>query len=235
MNDDTLILYYYGDGLTERERRDVAAALEADATLAARFAALCRELGDWRGLPPAAAPDDLRRRLHESVDIHAREANARPVARRLRQRGFRLPAFAWGAAVAAALAIGIGIGIGLRIGGEAPPVAVAAGDPFLRGMQVYLADTRREIDALATSPAGDRTQLILQIIDQNRLYERTARQNGAADLARVLRAFEPVLVRLAAGDTAPEDAEALRAQLAFELNVMLTKLAAGPSKETTTT
>ena len=233
MNDDTLILYYYGDGLSDRERLDVEAALAADAALAARYAALCRDLGGWRELPAAPAPEDLRRRLHESVDSFVRQAGVRPASGRPRQRGFRLHSFAWAAAVAAALAIGIGIG--LRIGGEAPPVTVAAGDPFLRGMQVYLADTRREIDALAASPAGDRTRLILQIVDQNRLYERTARQNGSADLARVLRAFEPVLLRLAAGDTAPEDAAALRAQLAFELDVMLTKLAAGPSKDTTTT
>ena len=51
----------------------------------------------------------------------------------------------------------------------------------------------------------------------------------------MLRAFEPILLRLAADDIAPEDAEALRAQLAFELNVMLTKLSRKPSKETQTT
>jgi hypothetical protein len=51
----------------------------------------------------------------------------------------------------------------------------------------------------------------------------------------VLRAFEPILLRLAATDIAPEDAEALRAQLAFELKIMLTKLERGSSKETHTT
>ena len=44
-----------------------------------------------------------------------------------------------------------------------------------------------------------------------------------------------ILLQLAATDTAPEDAEALRAQLAFELNVMLTKLAHESSDETHST
>ena len=74
----------------------------------------------------------------------------------------------------------------------------------------------------------------MQIINQNRLFERAAEQNDADDLARVLRAFEPVLVRLAEEDLSDADAEALRAKLAFELNVMLTKLSRDASNETDT-
>ena len=73
--------------------------------------------------------------------------------------------------------------------------------------------------------------LVLRIIEQNRMFEIAAEHNNAPNLARVLRAFEPILLQLAANDLAPEDAEALRAQLAFELNVMLTKLASQPSDE----
>jgi hypothetical protein len=62
------------------------------------------------------------------------------------------------------------------------------------------------------------------LIEQNRLFEKAAAQNNSPKLVRVLRAFEPILVQLASDDIAPEDAEALRAQLAFELNVMLTKM-----------
>jgi hypothetical protein len=46
----------------------------------------------------------------------------------------------------------------------------------------------------------------------------------------VLRAFEPILLQLSEQDIAPEDAEALRAQLAFELQVMLTKLSRDASE-----
>ena len=66
--------------------------------------------------------------------------------------------------------------------------------------------------------------LVLHIIEQNRLFETPLPTTTAPKLARVLRAFEPILLQLAAEDLEPADAEALLSQLAFELNVMLTKL-----------
>ena len=78
-------------------------------------------------------------------------------------------------------------------------------------------------------------RLILHIVDQNRLFEQAAVNNDSQDLARVLRAFEPILLQLAADDVTPQRAEYLRAQLAFELNVMLTKLARDASDQTHTT
>ena len=51
----------------------------------------------------------------------------------------------------------------------------------------------------------------------------------------MLRAFEPILLQLAADDLAPEKAEYLRAQLAFELGVVLTKLSHASSNEEQTT
>jgi hypothetical protein len=77
--------------------------------------------------------------------------------------------------------------------------------------------------------------LVLRIIEQNRMFESAAANSDAPKLARVLRAFEPILLQLAANDLAPADAEALRAQLAFELNVMLTKLSAESSDDSHTT
>ena len=71
----------------------------------------------------------------------------------------------------------------------------------------------------------------MNIIEQNRLFERAAEQNDSANLARILRAFELVLLQLAAEDISAEDAEALRAKLLFELNVVLTKLARETSDE----
>ena len=60
-----------------------------------------------------------------------------------------------------------------------------------------------------TPQAADRNVLIRNIIEQNRLFELAAEQNDSANLARVLRAFELVLMQLAAEDISPEDAEAL--------------------------
>ena len=77
--------------------------------------------------------------------------------------------------------------------------------------------------------------MIMSLIEQNRRYEKLASQNASPDLARVLRAFEPILLRLAADDISAEDSELLRAKLGFELNVMLTKLTQEASENTQST
>jgi hypothetical protein len=149
-----------------------------------------------------------------------------------------------GAGVTAALAIGIGIGI-LVSRDEQPPIplnqdlvtdngvtnSTGRSSAFIRGLQVHLRESERGIGALPGSTDADRERLILNIIEQNRLFERAAEQNDSANLARVLRAFELVLVQLAAADVSPEDAEALRTKLLFELNVVLTKIARDTSDE----
>ena len=159
------------------------------------------------------------------------------------QQSWHPGSFFWGAAVTAALAIGIGIGFVLSGDNGVPtqgpmianlePSVKATPAAFTRGLAVHLRDSRQQIANLDDST--DRTMLVLQIIEQNRMFESAAKHNNAPKLARVLRAFEPVLLQLAASDIAPENAEALRAQLAFELNVMLTKLASESSDESHTT
>ena len=139
--------------------------------------------------------------------------------------------FFWGMAVTAALAIGVGIGFFVPGDNGAQSNVVPAA--FTRGLQVHLRDSRQQLSSLDQST--DSILLVLKIIEQNRLFETVAEQNDAPNLARVLRAFEPILLQLAATDIAPEDAEALRAKLAFELNVMLTKLANESSDETHST
>ncbi len=177
---------------------------------------------------------------HDAIDeAAALERGRQPRARQSWHPG----SFFWGVAVTAALAIGIGIGFVLSgnngVPAEQPLVvnldAGVATTPaaFTRGLAVHLRDSRRQIANLDDS--ADRTMLVVQIIEQNRMFEAAAKHNNAPKLARVLRAFEPILLQLAATDIAPENAEALRAQLAFELNVMLTKLATQSSDESHTT
>lgn len=227
MNEETLILYYYNDGLTDSERRDVETAINNDPEIAARFDELCRELNLMADADVPAVPKHTVDRWHTVIDDAARQA---PAPARLR-RGFFAPAsFAWGAALAAALVIGIA----LRPT-QVDPVIVdpsATTGAFARGVQVHFRDTYDELAAMPVDSSAERTALVLQIIEQNRMYERAADQNGADDVARVLRAFEPILVRMAAEDTAPEDIEVLREKLAFELNVMLTKLSRESSNRT---
>jgi hypothetical protein len=241
MNDDTLVLYYYNDGLSDRERRQVEAALNSDPAVAARYEALCRQLNDMVDPALHAVPAHTLQRWHDSIDRAAqmeRNRQQQPTP------SFSLPSFVWGAAITAALAIGIGIGVFFTSAGTNAPIAdfrVADLQPqdnataFTRGVKMYLRDTQQELSSMPVDAAADRTILVLQIVEQNRLFERAAKQNDSQSLARVLRAFEPILLRLAADDIAPEDAEALRAQLAFELNVMLTKLSRDASKDSQST
>jgi hypothetical protein len=244
MNDDTLILYYYNDGLTDRERRQVESAINTDARVAEQYEALCRQLDDMDEPDVQAVPPHTLQRWHDSIDRAAQQGR---ISQQKPSKPFNLFSIAWGAAVTAALAIGIGIGMYFSGGATStsiPVVEVANLDPsgntavpvaFTRGVIMYLQDTKQELAAMPVDTVADRTMLILQIIEQNRLFERAAEQNNSQSLARVLRAFEPILMRLAADDIAPQDAEALRAQLAFELNVMLTKLSRNTSNETVST
>lgn len=184
------------------------------------------------------APQHIVNQWHSAIDEAAaleRGRDHKPA------QGWHPTSFFWGVAVTAALAIGVGIGflvsgengndlvesptIAVNTTAQSPSVPVA----FTRGLQVHLRDSREQLANLGGQ--SDSTALILQIIRQNRMFESAADLNNAPKLARVLRAFEPILLQLAATDIAPEDAEALRAQLAFELNVMLTKLASESSED----
>ena len=240
MNDDTLLLYYYDDGLSVQERHDVEAAIVADESVRARYAELRLHLDVLDTGSDVAAPTHMVQRWHDSIDRVAQREHA---SARGKSSPFNAMSFFWGAAVTAALAVGIGIGVIMSGSPSVVELAptIAYVDPetsstvpsaFARGMQVHLRDTQQNIAALAGDTTGDRALLVMRIIQQNRLFGRAAEQNNSADLARVLRAFEPILLRLAADDIAPEDAAALRRQLAFELNVMLTKLERDTSKET---
>lgn len=241
MNDEQLILYYYADGLSTAERRQIEAALAADPTLQRRYDALRRELDGFGDAPLSTqfrAPEHLVARWHASIDRASqleRKAERRPA------RALHFASFGWGAAVTAALALGIGIGMYLSSRNDAdlsvnplPAIvevapSAAAADAFTRGLQAHFRDSRQNIGGLPVEDTESRRMLILHIVQQNRLFAREATENQSPELARVLRAFEPILVRLAAEDLAPEEAQRLQAQLVFELNVMLTKMNRTPS------
>jgi hypothetical protein len=144
--------------------------------------------------------------------------------------------FFLGIAVTAALAIGVGIGVlisndDMTLPVDAGVVTASAPNAFVRGLQVHLRESEQSLVTTPFSSTTDRTTMIMNIVEQNRLYEKVAEQNDSQNLARVLRAFELVLVQLASDDITPREAEALQAKLLFELNVVLTKLAREPSDE----
>lgn len=227
IDDDTLTLYLYDDGLSARERSSVEAALKSDPLLAGRFGRLQDDLRQF-DLPTAVEmPADMLQRLHDRVD--SLTGVPAPAAGR---PGFHPGSFFWGAALTAALVLGVFVGD--LMNDKSPDVVapyttdvgdayITTGSPFVRGLRVHLKNSERGLNGLSTGDA-DRSLLLMNILEQNRLFERAATENDAPDLARVLRAFELILVRLAAEDIAPEEADALRNKLLFELNVVLTKL-----------
>jgi len=221
MNEDTLILYYYNDGLSKRERQQVEVAINSDAAVAATYEELCQQLNGMSEPDTAAVPSHTVERWHDAIDRAARQEHVRAQSP---ARSFN----PWSAALA--------IGIGLNMTRVDPEIMAPASVPgaFTRGVQVHFRDTFQELSSLPADSTADRSMLALQIIEQNRLFERAAVQNDSQSLARVFRAFEPVLLQLAAEDISPEDAAALQAQLIFELNVMLTKLSRDVSNETDT-
>jgi hypothetical protein len=185
------------------------------------------------------APSHLKQRWHNAIDEAAALERGH---QREPEKSWHPTSFFWGMAVTAALALGISIGffVGDENGTvESPYVVSSQPQPdavpaaFTRGLQHHFRNSQLQLANLDGSE--DSALLVLRLIEQNRLFETAADHNNAPQLARVLRAFEPILLRLAATDIAPEDADALRAQLSFELNVMLTKLAKESSDETHTT
>jgi hypothetical protein len=242
ITDEILTLYYYGDGLTVAERVRVQHALEQDAGLRERYEQLRADLDSLLAAPPASARPDAIARWHDSIERAARFEHQRAAPS---GRAFHLPSFTWGAVVAAALVAGIGIGA-FFAGNTVMEPAIQDGiadnvmqpEPaspsatFARGLAVHLRESRQELAGLSAEAGSERAMLITHMLQQNRMFERAAAENGSQDIARVLRAFEPILVQLAADDISPEEAQALQTQLAFELNVVLTKFRRNASDET---
>lgn len=240
INEQTLTLYYYADELTEAQRAEVSAALEKDPDLARRYAQLRQDLDALGTAGSEPAPAAAISRWHQAIDAAA--DTRRPAAAGVRH--------GWWLLLPAAAALLAGIGIGLRVADQpipervvnAPPAqesysqngAGAPSAPLTRGLTDYMQRSRVQLASLADASPEKREQLISDIVEQNRLFERAAAGNGLADLARVLRAFDQILAELARQDTGTGDSDDRAAQLSFEYSAMLTKLSRQPSDITHT-
>ena len=229
MNDEKLMLYYYDDGLDAAERAAIQARLAADEVLRARFDKLRSEL-DALSQDDVPAPEALTHRLHDLVEQAARREQ-----RSTRRSRFDMTAFFMGAAVTAALVVGIGLGSLLDrpatpVGTEFVSIPPTSPDTLARGLRVHFTETRSQL----LDSDADRILVAGRIIEQNRVLGQLADDSGAHDLARILRAMEPVLVRLATEDLTPAEAAAMQQQLVFEMNVVLTKLTRQASDSTST-
>ncbi|MEL6303032.1 MAG: hypothetical protein AAFR07_15465 [Pseudomonadota bacterium] len=228
MNDDTLIRYYYDDAeLSQADRKALETDLQNDAELQERYTTLKLELDALKSAPPAKLSSDRLARFHATIDYAATIERQHPAEPK--RSSFHFLSFAWGSAVSLVLVAGVVIGLLIADRSPQPATGAAAtvadsSGAFNRGLQVHLARSNQTLAGLDPTGAAEREMMIRHIIQQNRFFEQAAESNGSNNLARVLRAIEPVLIELAREDLSEQEAAALQSKVQFELHVVLTKL-----------
>ncbi len=227
---ETLVLYYYNDGLSPDERRRVADRLNHDSVMRREYEQLCSSLDDIGSLDALHDGAGRRERLLGTIDQLARD-NDRPIHPAANSGGWLL-----GLALAATLVVGIAIGLRLDRSAEDPGTSVAAttssdSEPLARRVTNHLRSSQQSLLDITSRSDPERLLLVRDIVTRNRSFAEKARAQGDDQLARLLRAFEPLLLELAAGGASADDEALLRTQLLFELNVVLTKYGHETSNE----
>jgi hypothetical protein len=244
ISDEDLLLYYYRDGLEPDERARIGAALTAQPELARRLHALVARLDAAAALPEVDVPDATRQRWQQAL-TQAERAPVKLVRAEVpaRRRAWSRPQWQIAAgvgAVALALALFRGLPEKPPVVAEQPNVTAPGtkddASAYEHGLKWHLASTERQIASLDQATPEERAKLVEAIIGQNRIYALAAERAGEPQLARVLRAFTPLLESAARGEAAggnPATEEDL-AQLAFELRVMQARLGAAAKPPTNT-
>ena len=235
ITDDDLLLYYYRDGLDADERARIGAALSEQPELAQRLHRLVAKLDTAAAIPEVPVPAHTERRWLDALQRAAQS----DVTRTTRQERRFFTNVRWQAAAAtiAILALVFTIELAMRSApGPAAEHATAttesdAASAYERGLRWHLASTEQRLARLDSTQPDERALLIESIIAQNRLYALAAERAGEPELARVLRAFTPVLESLE--EDGAESAASSVAQLSFELRVMQARLRAVPNETTT--
>ncbi len=237
ISDDDLLLYYYRDGLDALDRARIGAALSEQPELAQRLHRLVARLDAAASTPEVPVPEHIQQRWQAALQRARGNATRAASAGR---RPFASPRWLATAAAVAVLAIVVILQVArqpspTQTAGDAPPAAteiVAGTDeeatPYERGLRYHLASTERQLTKLDGAGPDERARLIATIIEQNRLYALAAERAGEPQLARVLRAFAPVLESLAR--TPGEPSASSLARLNFELRVIQARLNAGADK-----
>lgn len=226
ISDDDLILYYYRDGLDASERARIAMALSTSPELAQRLHKLVGRLDAAAATPEQPVPVQFQRRWQAALD----KASQSPAARTERTNRHlfnHAPWYALAAGVfiaAMALFMFIGQPKAPPTANVTPPVTVPANkSAYERGLASHLASTEQMLVSLKDATPEERKRLVETIIEQNRVSALAAERAGEPQLARVLRAFTPILESVQQGG----DTTANLDQLEFELRVMQGRLATG--------
>lgn len=227
ISDDDLLLYHYRE-LDPAGRARIGAALATDAALARRLHALVARLDAVAAIPEVPVPEAVQQRWRAAIDRAATEGRAA----RVRRRPFVQPRWLAVAAAVAAVALVFVFRPSPQSASnpvvQSPQVSAPATSAYENGLKVHLASTEQRLATLQSATPEERARLIDTIIGQNLLYALAAERAGEPQLARVLRAFAPILEDVASGRGASADGSL--AQLNFELRVMQARLAAGGSQ-----
>ena len=235
MTDDELLLYHFSDGLTPERLAEIQMALDGDATLQERLAQLRAHLLDLKDANAEAIPAGVHQRLQLKLrQLHnASLAPARMSFWRLprMQSAWLVPVFA---ASAGALVMwfytqGLTPSTQPLISEQLALISAQSPSLSLPALRAHLMQTQTLLAAF--DPSNSQEQALLgEIIAQNQSYAVRAQRLGRADLARVLRALEPVLVE-AGNINEPNARAALIEQFEFEADSLQTKLRARASKQ----
>jgi hypothetical protein len=236
ISDDDLVLYYYRDGLDAAERARIGAALAEQPQLAQRMQKLVNRLDAAAEIPEVPVPLETQQRWRAALQRATRnESTAEPTDLTTLPVRRRFAAAPWLTAAAAAL-VAVIVVMQFRqpqplplTTHVTPPASVNS--PYERGLASHLASTERQLASLEKATPEERARLVDTIIEQNRIYALAAEKAGEPQLARVLRAFTPVLQSVQQGG----DTSASVDQLAFELRVMQGRLGAGKAARSQTT
>src|SRR5690349_4998127 len=228
INDDELLLYHYRE-LDAADRARIGAALSAQPELAQRLQALVARLDTAAAIPEVPVPAQALDRWRAALDRAALETRVSHAPRR-----FSMPMM-WQAAAAAVTVFALIFSVQRlmqppqQVGGAETPGVEAPrakdGSAYEHGLKFHLASTERRLAALGEASPEERARLVDTIIGQNQMYALAAERAGEPQLARVLRAFNPILEDLAEGRS--ETAAADISQLSFELRVMQARLGKG--------
>jgi hypothetical protein len=228
ITDDELLLYYYRE-LDPGEHARIGAALGEQPEIARRLHALVSRLDAAAVSPEVPVPELTQQRWQAALERAATETRVTPA----RRRSFHSPR--WPLAAAAAVVVALAVSLQMMRPSTKPDPDSAATTPepatrdessaYENGLKVHLASTERRLANLGDASPEERARLVETIIGQNRIYALAAERAGEPQLARVLRAFNPILEDLAdgRGETSAADV----AQLSFELRVMQARLSAG--------
>jgi len=235
ISDDDLILYYYRDGLDAADRARIGAALAEQPELAQRMQKLVNRLDAAAAIPEVPVPAETQQRWRAALDRAAAQDQSNVVALPSRKRFTSTP---WLAA-AASLLVAVIVVLQVRQPQQpidqtaqvTPPPAVSSG-AYERGLATHLASTEQQLASLESATPEERAKLVETIIEQNRIYALAAEKAGEPQLARVLRAFTPILESVQQGGSGTA---ADVSQLAFELRVMQGRLATGKASNNQST